>query len=164
MNQVQRKFIIERIQVKVKTRIEELNKQKLGYPSASNYFFKAILTDKLQLQSVETILAAIKRKAINAGEGRNWLSDDTMGFEKETTIKLPIESLMILPEDFKIEKDKVRDHNRLIQQEIDSLKLQLDTIEVRVQLASDKVLQNMINEVDDMGDLSLIDTKIKLLN
>jgi len=35
---------------------------------------------------------------------------------------------------------------------------------MRVQLASDKTLQKLINEVDDMGDLSLMDTKLKMLD
>ena len=57
-----------------------------------------------------------------------------------------------------------RQHNDKIQSEINTLQLQLDAIELRIQLASDKTLQKMINEVDDMGELSLIDTKLKLLN
>ena len=60
--------------------------------------------------------------------------------------------------------ERVKKHNESIVTEIDLLKVQLDTIEVRVQLASDKTLQNLVNEVDDMGSLSLIDTKLKLLS
>lgn len=33
----------------------------------------------------------------------------------------------------------------------------------RIQLASDKTLEKMISEVDDMGDVSLMDTKLKSL-
>jgi hypothetical protein len=43
------------------------------------------------------------------------------------------------------------------------LQIQLETLEVRIMVASDKALQKLINEVDDMGDISLIDTRIKLL-
>lgn len=164
MNTAQRKFLIERIQQKTKDKIEVLKKNKLAFPSASNYIFKAVLNGELELQPSEITLEAIKKKALNAKEGENWLSEMRMGFEKEREIKLEIEQLVVLPKDYKEEVNRVRNHNESINKEIDLLKIQLETIEVRVQLASEKTLKSLINEVDDMGDLSLIDTKIKLLN
>jgi hypothetical protein len=164
MNAVQRKFLIEKIQQKVKDKISELEKTLLEYPSASNYIFKSCLNNELELQSPEIIKEAIKKKALAAKEGSNWLSEDRMGWNKENTIKLLINELIVLPNDYKVELERVMIENRKIKEEIKSLKIQLDTIEVRIQLASDKTLQTLINEVDDMGNLSLIDTKIKLLN
>jgi hypothetical protein len=164
MNSQQRKFLIERIQQKVKEKISELDKTLLAYPSASNYIFKAILNDELELQSVDVIKEALKSKALAAKEGENWMSNERMGMDKERTIRMLIKELIVLPQDYKTEVERVSSHNKKVKEGIASLKLQLDTIEVRVQLASDKTLQNLINEVDDMGDLSLIDTKIKLLN
>ncbi len=164
MNQVQRKFLIERIQKKVNEKIEALKNTKLGYPSASNFIFKAALNDTLELQPQSVVLDAIKKKALAAKEGHNWLSEERMGFDKERTIKLLIEQLIVLPKDYEDELNKIIAHNKEINKEIDQLIIQRDTIEVRVQLASDKTLQNLINEVDDMGDLSLVDTKLKLLN
>jgi len=164
MNTVQRKFLIERIQQKVKHKIESLKKGLQQYPSASNYIFKAVLNGKLELQTNEVILDAIKTKALNAKEGENWLSEMRMGYEKEREIKLLINQLIILPDDYKQEMERVKKYNENIVAEIDLLIIQLETIEVRVQLASDKVLQNLINEVDDMGNLSLMDTKLKLLS
>ena len=164
MNTAQRKFLIERIQQKVKNKIEELKKTLLERPSASNYIFKAVLNGELELQPKEVTLEAIKRKALKAKEGQNWLSEESMGWNKEREIKLLLEYLVVLPNDYKEELERVNAHNKSINEEINQLKLQLDTIEVRVQLASDKTLQNLVNEVDDMGSLSLIDTKLKLLN
>jgi hypothetical protein len=164
MNQVQRKFIIERIQTKVKEKISQLEKERLGYPSASNYYFKAIMLELQDNDKTATILAGIKKKALQGVEGSNWLSEERMGCNKETTIRLDLKVLLKSPDDYIDEVIRVTKHNNAINEEIAALKLQLDSIEVRVQLASDKTLANMINEVDDMGDLSLIDTKIKLLN
>lgn len=162
MNTAQRKFLIERIQKKVKDRIEELNKSMLKYPSASNYIFKAVLCDKLEIQPKEVILNSIKKKALDAKEGENWLSERAMGYEKEREIKLRLQDLIVLPDDYNKEVERVKKHNESILEEKRLLQVQLDTIEVRVQLASDKTLQNLVNEVDDMGSLSLIDTKLKL--
>lgn len=164
MNTAQRKFLIERIQKKVTDKIKILKDQQLQYPSASNYIFKAIMNDELKLQSEECVLNAIKEKALKAKEGENWMSDMRMGFNKENSIQLLFKKLIVVPEDYKIELDRVVSFNNDIKKQIDELNIQLDTIEVRVQLASDKTLQKLINEVDDMGDLSLVDTKLKLLS
>lgn len=163
MNTTQRKFLIERIQQKTKDKIKELDKCIINYPSIDNYIFKAILTDNLELQPSEVILSSLKAKAIRAKAGENWLSEDRMGAYKSTTIRIDIEELIKLPKDYNNELKRVKEHNIKINEEIKLLKIQLETIEVRIQLASDKTLHNLINEIDDMGSLSLLDEKLKML-
>lgn len=164
MNSTQRKFLVDKIQEKVTARIKELQDQKQSFPSASNYLFKAIMNNELKLQSEEVILEAIKQKALQAKEGENWLSEDRMGWEKENTVRIFTKSLFVLPEDYYTEYKRVKAFNENIDAEIKELKIHKDSIEIRIQLASDKSLQNLINEVDDMGDVSLVSTKLKLLN
>jgi hypothetical protein len=164
MNSQQRKFLIEKIQENIKKQISSLKESKLEYPSASNYFFKAILEGKLQLQPDDVTLESLKQKALKSGEGRNWLSEDNMGFEKFSTVKLKISDLFIYPLEYEIKLKEVKEFNSNIDIQIENLKIQLGTIELRIQLASDKVLQKLINEVDDMGDIKLIETNLKLLN
>jgi len=164
MNTAQRKFLIERIQQKTKDKIKVLQNNKMDLPSIDNYIFKAILTDNLELQPSEVILSALKAKAKRAKAGENWLSEDRIGVYKSTTIRIDIKELIKLPNDYNEELERVIEHNDNINKEIETLKIQLDTIEIRVQLASDKTLRNLVNEVDDMGSLSIIDTKLKLLS
>lgn len=163
MNATQRKFLIEKIQDKTKKTIEVLKNSRLSYPSASNHIFRAILNDNLKLQHESVIMQALKTKALNAKEGENWLSRERMGFYKETTVMLDITSLIHLPDDYSKEVERVKQHNESINKKIEELSIQLDTIEVRIQLASDNTLKKLINEVDDMGEVSLIDSKLKLL-
>jgi hypothetical protein len=164
MNQTQRKFLIERIQTKTKDKINALKRKELDFPSASNYIFQAILNGTLELVDKRITLDALTKKAKNAKEGSNWLSDERMGFNKERTVQLALQDLIVLPKEYDDRKKEVMSFNSTIFEEVKALKMHLDTVEVRVQLASDKVLQGLINEVDDMGDLSLVDTKLKLLS
>ena len=165
MNSTQRKFLIAKIQEETKKRIEELKKQKLEYPSASNYIFKAILDNTLEIQPHEHIINVLKERALRSVEGKNWLSGDTMGFEKLRAIKFEKhEDILVLPEAFKAEKDRVSNFNKEISIQIDYLQATLNGIEMRIQLASDSTLKKLINEVDDMGDIKLIDTTVKMLN
>lgn len=165
MNSTQRKFLIEKIQEETKRKIEVLQKSKMEFPNASNYVFKAILDGKLKLQSEEHILNVLKERALSAVEGRNWLSGDTMGFEKHRAIKFNnYEDIIVLPKDYEEELNKVKKHNSKISAEIEDLRVYLNTIEMRIQLASDSVLKRLINDIDDMGDIKLIDTTVKTLS
>lgn len=164
MNQTQRKFLIERIQNKTKEKIKVLETTKLPLPNKSNYLFKEVLQGTLKLKTQDEIQEALKQKALSAVEGENWLSNERMGYYKERTVTLSIESLIVLPETLLEKIREVNLHNQKVEETIESLKIQLESIEVRIQLASDKTLRSLINEVDDMGDLKLIDTAVKKLN
>lgn len=165
MNTSQRKFLIEKIQSETKKKIEVLNKEKLEFPSASNFVFKAILDGTLKLQPHEHILEVLKSRALNSKEGENWLSKQSMSWGKNSHINFENYSdLLIMPENYQIELDRVRAFNKNISEQIDSLQMSLNGIEMRIQLASDTTLKKLINEVDDMGDITLIDTTVKMLN
>lgn len=163
MNASQRKFLIEKITKEAKDRIRELEKQKEEIPSRSNYLFKAALNGELQIQSREHILEVLKQKALKAKEGANWLSEDRMGWEKENTVRLPIEDLLVIPKDWRREHEGVIRHNMEIQKQINEIQAHLNRMEVQITLASSSKLQHLINEVDNWGDVKLIDTKLKAL-
>jgi hypothetical protein len=164
MNQAQRNFLVTKLKESTDSQIRELNKNKMEYPSLSNYLFHAILKGELELKPQDEIKEALKQKAFKAKEGVNWLSEDRMGFEKETTIKLNINDLIIVPENYKKLQQQAREHNSNITKQIEELKNKMLNLETRIQIASDKVLQQIISDVDNMGDISLIDTNIKLLS
>lgn len=165
MNSTQRKFLIEKIQQETKKRIEELRKSKKEYPNASNYVFKAILDGTLELQPKEHTLSILKERALKATEGQNWLSGESMGFEKKRAIKFDrYEDIIVLPAEYRKAQEEVTAFNKDIEAQIESLQTTLNGIEMRIQLASDSTLKSLINQVDDMGDIKLIDTKVKLLD
>ena len=168
MNTVQRKFVIEKITEKSKNKIRELEEERMDYPSASNYIFKAVLNDTIEIADKKTIIKALKERALKAKEGENWLEEKNRRWnsntDEERDLKLKITDLIIVPKDYQKEFDIVEKHNDKINEKIKTLEIQIETLIIRIQIASDKNLQKMVNDVDDMGDISLIDTKIKLLN
>jgi hypothetical protein len=166
MNQSQRKFLIDKLKEKERAKISELERGKIAYPSASNYIFRAVLNGTIEIADKKTILKALTERALKAKEGENWLEPDHRQWtrEKERDVKLSITDLIKVPKEYADEAKKVEEHNGKINAQIETLKKQVETLIIRIQIASDKTLQKMINEVDDMGDISLIDTKIKLLN
>lgn len=161
MNTTQRKFLVEKIQEKAKLKMRELKDSKLEWPNASNFIFKAVLNDELQIQPADVILAALKERALRSKAGSDWMSGSWLNSER--IVEIPIKNLLVMPADFEAEVVRVREHNEQIDAEIESLTQQLDTTEIRVQLASDKVLQSLINTVDDMGELTAVSYQLKQL-
>jgi hypothetical protein len=78
--------------------------------------------------------------------------------------KIPISVLLESPEGLDKLKEEYNSKKDEIEKQINELEKQLEMLEIRINLASDKTLQTMINEIDDMGNISLLDTKIKYLS
>ena len=164
MNAQQRKFLIERISSKSQEKIKILKDQKKQSPNRSNYLFREVMSGKIKLQPETVISEAIKKLALKSRQGESWLSGEKSYYSTSSDkVVLKVEDLLIIPKDLDIEIDEITKHNNKIDKQIDALKTQFETLEVRLQLASNSTLEKMISEIDDMGKLSLIDTKLKLL-
>ncbi len=162
MNNTQRQFLIKKIQDVASNRIKAIENCKPEAPSLSNYILHAVMSDNFEILNTVEIKELIKQKALKAKERDDWMgnswgsaSKDKIFFDAKTFFKLPAE--------YKILYDDYVQKTREANEEVHNIKIQLDTLITRIQLASDKTLQTMINEVDDMGNISLMDTKLKFL-
>lgn len=166
MNQVQRKFLIDKIKERTKITVDALNKEDRddAPPSLSNYLLHAVMSDKFELRSIEEIKETMRKKALGCKVGStNWLGKDTWHTVSDREVLLKAEELFIIPEEYtklweeyKIKREKIR-------AQVAEIQIQSDTLITRIQLASDKTLDRMIAEVDDMGDISLMDTKLRMI-
>ena len=168
MNTVQRKYLVDKITEKVKAKIKELESQKIETPSISAYIMHEILSEKFEIKSNDDLRKLVIEKAkkgLSSSRPENFLGDtSTWHTNDKNKIALNFEDFFVLPKSYQDALDCARLHNQKIREQIQQLNIQAESLETRIMLASDKTLQKMINEVDDMGDISLIDTKIKLLN
>lgn len=166
MNQVQRKFLIDRIEKQVKISIEALNNNKPEAPNLNNYLLHRVLSGNFKIKSGAEIKEAIRQKALTAKANQNWMTGERSSYNgyRAREFKLDVNDLFDVDEEYKTKQNEYREATAKIDEQIRKLSIQGDTLVTRIQLASDKTLDRMINEIDDMGDLSLIDTKIKLLN
>lgn len=168
MNAQQRKFLIETITKKTSEEISRLSRSKPKKPDLRAMILSKLMQGEMIVKSSEELNEFFRKKAfdkIEKGLSDNWLSEeDRYGGINETHVKIGVSDIFILPPEYlKAVMDYQREC-REIDDKISDLQAKLNTLEIRITLASDKTLQTMINEVDDMGDLSLIDTKVKLLN
>lgn len=164
MNQSQRSFLIKKIQENVDNRIRLMRASKPEHPDMANYIFHAVMSNTLKIQSQEHILEAIKKKALKAKPGHNWLGDNRSWGDLEHVVKLSFSDVFILPDDYNDLLKNYHDKVAKIDEEITDLRIASESLITRIQLASDKTLQTMINEIDDMGNISLMDTKLRLIS
>jgi hypothetical protein len=167
MNQSQRTFLLDRVKKKAREATKVLEKQMKSEPDMKNHVFMAIMNGTLKMRTSKEIFESLKKRALDSDQSNNWLMMKSRGYyndKEDPTVVLECSDLFQLPESYAVEKKKADEHNAALQQQINAIDLHMESLEVRITLASDKTLQQMINEVDDMGNLSLIDTKIKLLS
>lgn len=164
MNQAQRSFLIKKIEERATDRINELKQSIPKKPEVSNYLLHAILSGTFQIKTNDEIKEAIRQKALRgASSSRNEWMSDTWGRATHNEITLKVSDIFILPEEYAKQRDEYEAKEKEVYEQIRTIQIQSETLTTRIQLASDKTLQTMINEVDDMGNLSLMDTKLKAL-
>jgi hypothetical protein len=167
MNAQQRKYLIDKISERTRAKIDAL-KVTIPEPISLNvYMLHKVMSNDFNIHSNESLKKIVLEKALKAGQDKtvreDWLGNGWQTANKKN-IAFTLEEFFVIPEEYlamQMERQKVIDR---VREEVAALQLQLETLEIRIMLASDKVLQNIINEVDDMGDIKLIDTKIKLIN
>lgn len=169
MNNTQRKYLTDTISAKIQGRIKEIETGKMEVPNLSAYVLHLILSNNFEIKNTESIREILMQKALKGASSQRpaeFLSSGDRwggsgGFNK---VAFTIEELFILPESYQKLINEAHEHNFSIQEQTNKLRMQMEGLITRITLASDSTLQKMINEVDDMGDISLIDMKIKLLN
>lgn len=163
MNQQQRNYLVEKITETHKAIIRALEDSKETKPKLENHIYMAIMKGELRLKSEEEIIAVLKKRALAAKEGSEWLTKSRGSFFsfEGGCVAFEANDILVFPETFQKELDRVNAKNAAIEEEIRNEVAKFNVLEMRIKLASDKVLQTMINEIDDMGNLSLMDTKIK---
>lgn len=162
MNQAQRSFLIKKISESVKARIDLLRRSLPEPPSLNTWLLHYVLSDKFQIKSIEEIKESIRQKALKSKDWEDWLGN-SWGSASKNNILFKADEIFIIPEEYKNLKSEYLRQTKEIEDQISELTIQSDTLITRIQLSSDKTLQKLISEVDDMGDISLIDTKLKLL-
>ncbi len=166
MNTNQRKFLVDKITEKTKIKIKALEDSRPDIVMLNAHMLHKVMSNDFEIQPTEQLRKLIVQKALGVGKNKtdrdDWLGNN-WGVANKKNVVFTIEEFFVIPKEYQEMVDDANKQRDAINAQIKELKVQLDTLEVRIMLASDKTLQNLINEVDDMGDLSLVDTKIKLL-
>lgn len=166
MNATQRKFLVDKITERTKARISAL---KSNIPEELNlnvYMLHRVMSNDFEIKSNEELRKVVLEKALKAGREKqhreDWLGN-SWGTTNNRNVAFTLDEFFVIPEEYLQMREERKQERIKIDEEIRQLLIQMETLEVRIMLASDKALQKIINEVDDMGDINLIDTRIRLI-
>lgn len=163
MNQNQRKFLLEAIEKQYRIEKEKLSEREPKAPSLGNYLTAAILDGSFKMKSVESIRSAIhdrvrdlgKDEALLTDDGDRWSRRNRRNDDSEEVVKLPVEVLFELPENYVPELDKYEKAMAAWEKEIESLEAAINAMRIKVQIGSDKALEVLIDQADKLCSMSL---------
>ncbi len=160
MNQVQRKYLIDKIQKASEEAIKEMRKSLPQKPELSRYCLMALLNGELKIKGNSELLQVLKNRALESNGSvfsHGWRSqeDGEITFRLEEFFEVPIGYTEAY-------SDWVK-KSSAIKDKINLLEKQSEGLCTRIQLASNKTLERMIAEIDNMGDISLMDCTLKSL-
>lgn len=180
MNAGQREFLVQKLRERTAAEISELKKALPKFPDPTLDFKKAALTGGLKLKPEAEIVQTMRDFALGSGVEKGYGSEEPdirISYDMPTryssyaeehslrrfTIKTPVYSFFELPLEA---KKKIEDWMKLEKEMLEQIKRKeelLSGLETRVRLASAKVLQGLIDDVDSLGALSLFDVHTNLI-
>jgi hypothetical protein len=167
MNSQQRKFLIDKMSEKAKEKIKSLEASVPEALSLNVYMLHQVMSNDFEIKPTEELKKIVLEKALKAGQNKqhreDWLGN-SWGVANKGNVAFDLKEFFVIPEKYLKMQEEREAIRKKVQEEINAIRLQVETLEVRIMVASDKRLQQLVNEVDDMGDIGLIDTRIKLLD
>lgn len=166
MNSTQRKFLVDKITEKTKSKIQALRDKIPESLSLNVYMLHRVMSNDFEIKSKDELKELILDKALKAGQNKQYREDwlgNAWGISNRSNVAFTLDEFFVIPQEYLKMREEREEQKIKIEEQIRNLQIQLETLEVRIMVASDKTLQKLVNEVDDMGDISLIDTRIKFL-
>lgn len=160
MNQTQRKFLIDKIQEQIKKTDEALKKSLPEEPILAGYLLQELFAGTLEMRTKKSVMDLLKQRAMK--NPTKWLCDDNWR-SKADKVEFALPDFFVIPEKYKTDYAAWESETARIEETRRTLRLQSEGLCTRIQLASNKTLEKMIAEVDDMGDISLVDCTLKAL-
>jgi len=166
MNSTQRKYLVDKITERVRAKIKNLKDSQPQGISLNVYMLHKVMSNDFEIKSNEELKKIVLEKSLKAGQNQTYREDwlgNAWGTASKNNVAFNLDEFFIIPKEYSDMIEKRKEEISAINKEIAELQTQLETLEIRVMLASDKALQGIVNDVDDMGDIRLIDNKIKLI-
>lgn len=164
MNQAQRNFLTDKIEETTKVQVKILRDSLPEKPNLSNYLLHRIMSNDFAIKSTEELKKQLIDRAIDTKDGKDWNNVTRSHWSEQKNISFKFKDFFVIPDEFKAKIESYEKECEEINKEIYAIQSKSDTLIIRIKLASNSTLESMIKEVDDMGNIQLMDTKLKALN
>ena len=116
--------------------------------------------EKLKIKMRETVLRfGASDKLVKESRDR-W--DSGNAYKGKGTCEIIAEDLFIIPESYKAALAEYDAYKKDIQDKVEQLEAQKDTILLKIQIGSNQVLDKLITQVDNLADLNIMNSQFLL--
>lgn len=163
MNQAQRKFLIDKIEKRFDLEIKLIKDSIPDRPNLESHITHEIMSGRVDIVDNDTIKKLLIEKVLSF-KGSDRLFGSSRSWDFKNTIEFKADDFFITPDSYNQKLKNWKVETSEANQKLSQLEGQKEMLVLRIQIASPKKLEKLISEVDDFGDLSLFDTKLKMLN
>ena len=164
MNQQQREYLLKEVKIETDKKREAIKNSVPDYPDIQSICITLASTGELKLKPKSDIETYIY-KLTKQGQTSEWL-EGISSFRvggKRVKVSLHWSKILDLPDSVTKQIKEWEELNNKAEEQLKVLNAELRTLEMRIKLASPKTLDKLISEIDDMGELTLMDAKLKQL-
>lgn len=168
MNQDQRKFLIERVNKTFQSQKSKLEANKIEQPSLNNYLVAAFLDNSIQFNDIEKLKIKMRETVLRFGASDKLVKESRDRWDSgnackgKGTCEIIAEDLFIIPESYKVALAEYDAYKKDIQDKVEQLEAQKDTILLKIQIGSNQVLDKLITQVDNLADLNIMNSQFLL--
>lgn len=163
MNQTQRNFLIEKIKERNKNEKKVLQDSLPERPNLEAFLLNEVMSDRFKIIDNDAIRQMIIDKTLTLKKDKKLLGSKNSWHQSRDEICFDAEKFFILPKRYQELLDEYERKYKEIWDRLGEIGQLEEMLILRIQLASPKKLEKLVSEVDDFGDLSLFDTKLKAL-
>jgi hypothetical protein len=166
MNQDQRKFLIAKVEQTFKEQHNELKEQIPEEPSLNNYLIAAFLDNSIQFNDIEKLKTNMRETVLKYGISDKLVEENSWNSRKneQRYVRVLPEDLFVLPENYLAALSEYQQKKNEIEKRMKELQAQKETIVMKLQIGSSSTLDKLIIQVDNMADLSIMNSQLLLGN
>jgi hypothetical protein len=169
MNQDQRKFLIEKVNITFREQRDELSKNSPIEPSLNNYLIAAFLDNTIQFKDINILKNKMRDTVLKYGISDRLIEKDSDIYssrrnrsKEDNFVRVIAEDLFVIPEAYIKAMDEYTKEKQKLDDKIKELESNKETIIMKIQIGSSPVLDKLITQVDNMADLSIMNSQFLL--
>lgn len=164
MNQHQRKFLLEQIEKQYKKEMDELRGRKPHAPSLNNYLIAAILDGSAKMKPQDKVAAMVRERVRDLGKDESFVAAgrDNWGRRSHEAddayaelVSIPALLLFEPPVQYAEKRKQFEDDLEKWEAEVRALEASIAAMRIKVQVGSDKALEALVDQADQICSMSL---------
>lgn len=157
MNQKQREFLIDRIQRTCRQQEDTLKEGHRPRPSLNNYMVAAFMDGSVQFNDLDVLKEKMRQRVLRSGTEDAIISSGSRHYsrrndDEKNFCEIEAEELFVMPPAYLEALAEYEREQQAIDDKISLLHAQRDTIVMKVQLGSDKVLDKGITYLTPVAE------------